>query len=273
MREIAVIVLGAWLAIAPSAAVGEAPQRVVSLNLCTDQLLVMLAHPDQILAVSHLARDPALSHVADQASALPVTRPEAEAVIRLDPDLVLAGPHGATRAIAMLAARGVTVLRLPLLEDFDAIAAGTRRVGAALGQTQRAEALVTAMQSRLAAVPRQPPGPQRTALLLQAGGFTAGRGTLLDAVLTAAGLHNAAADLRAAYGFVSVEQVVADPPDILIHDLPDRAAPSLAHRLLSHPALAAVPARRVTLAGGLTACGTPATALAVTQLATAVRDL
>ena len=39
------------------------PERVVSLNLCTDQMLVLLA-PEKVLALSPLARDPALSFVA-----------------------------------------------------------------------------------------------------------------------------------------------------------------------------------------------------------------
>ena len=52
----------------------EAVNRVVSLNLCTDQMLVLLA-PEKIAALSPLARDPALSFVAPQAAHLPSCAP------------------------------------------------------------------------------------------------------------------------------------------------------------------------------------------------------
>ncbi len=69
----------------------QAATRVGSLNLCTDQMLVLLA-PEKAAALSILARYPALSFVANQAAALPIVRPSAEAGLRLRPDLVLAGP-------------------------------------------------------------------------------------------------------------------------------------------------------------------------------------
>ena len=79
----------------------HAADRVVSLNLCTDQMLVLLA-PEKVAALSPLARDPALSFVAPQAEHLPVVRASAEAVLRLHPDLVLAAPYGAQTTLALL---------------------------------------------------------------------------------------------------------------------------------------------------------------------------
>ena len=73
-----------------------APERVVSLNLCADQLLVLLA-PERVAALSTLSRDPALSHVAPQAAALSQVRADAEAVLRLRPDLLRFAPDVAAR--------------------------------------------------------------------------------------------------------------------------------------------------------------------------------
>ena len=75
--------------------------HVVSLNLCTDQMLVLLA-PEKIAALSTLARDPSLSYVAPQAVQLPIVRASAEAVLRLRPDLVVAAPYGAQTTLALL---------------------------------------------------------------------------------------------------------------------------------------------------------------------------
>ncbi|MES9971754.1 MAG: hypothetical protein ABW092_17100, partial [Candidatus Thiodiazotropha sp.] len=69
------------------------PQRVVSVNLCSDQLLLMLAEPQQVASVSYLSRDPDSSFVADQASRYPLNHARAEEIIRLQPDLVLVTPH------------------------------------------------------------------------------------------------------------------------------------------------------------------------------------
>ena len=54
------------LSLAPAAPAGAAPLRVVSINLCTDQLAMLLAAPGQLVSVTHLARDPEASVMALQ---------------------------------------------------------------------------------------------------------------------------------------------------------------------------------------------------------------
>nr|WP_283949843.1 ABC transporter substrate-binding protein [Limobrevibacterium gyesilva] len=228
---------------------------VVSLNLCTDEFLVLLA-PQRIAALSPLARDPALSVVAEAARNFPWVRPDAEAVLALHPDLVLAGPYGAQTTLAALERRGVPVERTRLPQDFAAIRAETRRLAELLGAPARGLALLVEMDSRLAAVPRRPP---LRALPLQARGYTAPPRSLEDAVLHAAGLINAGTGAR-----LGLEAVVADPPALLVvAQAPDY--PSLATDLLQHPALAGIPRRSIPPA--LLACGGPWTVRAVELLA------
>ena len=69
-------------------------RRIVSLDLCTDQLLVELVARERIAAVTYLAAHASLSAIPEQARGLPITHGGAEDVLRLDPDLVLAGPFG-----------------------------------------------------------------------------------------------------------------------------------------------------------------------------------
>ncbi len=227
--------------------------RVVSLNLCTDQLLVLLA-PDQVVGLSTLARDPALSFVAAEAAHLPIVRADAEAVLRLDPDLILAGPYGAQATIAALERRGRRVVRVDQPTDFDAIRAQTRAVAAALHAEARGEALLARMDADLA----QPSGPPRHALMWGARGWSSGPGSLGDAVLRAAGLRNVSAG-----GVIGLEAVLARPPDLLITPAAP-ATPSLATDLLRHPALAGVPRREVPPA--LTICAGPFSSGAVRLL-------
>ena len=57
------------LAAVPAAA--QSPQRVVTLNLCLDQIALRLAAPGQLVGVSYLSHDPRLSVLADRAAAHP----------------------------------------------------------------------------------------------------------------------------------------------------------------------------------------------------------
>jgi iron complex transport system substrate-binding protein len=234
----------------------RAAERVVSLNLCTDQMLVLLA-PEQIAALTPLARDPALSFVASQAAHLPDVRATAEAVLRLHPDLILAAPYGAQTTLALLAQEHVPLLRIALPQDFAGIRRMTRVLANALGVPQRGEALLAAMDASLAALPRA--RQARRALVWEPRGFTAGPGTLMDAVLRAAGFANASNG-----GVVTVEALASHPPDLLVVPT-EPAGPSLATTLLDHPALAGLPRRAIPPA--LTLCAGPFTAEAAAMLA------
>ena len=128
-------------ALAPAAAVAEGPARVVSMNLCTDELALLLAAPGQLVSVSYLALDPRSSAMVEEATAYPTNRGRAEEIYLLKPDLVLAGSFGGP-AVAMLHRLGVPVVEVApptsLAEARDAIA----QVGAALGRSETAEAMI-----------------------------------------------------------------------------------------------------------------------------------
>lgn len=228
---------------------------VVSLNLCADDFLMTLAQ-DRVTALSPLARDPALSVVAHAAQAKPWVRVDAEAVLALHPDFVLAAEYGAQATLAALAASGVRVERIHLPESFPEIRTETRRLAALLGAEQRGEAVLSDMDRELAAVPARPP---RRALFLEPRGWTAGPGSLGQAVLQAAGYLDAGDGRQ-----WSLEAIVSHPPDRLLVPVAPKA-PSLATELLRHPALRGIPSRAVDPA--LVICGGPWTAQAVKMLA------
>jgi iron complex transport system substrate-binding protein len=231
-------------------------QRVVSLNVCADQMLVLLA-PEKVAALSPLARDPALSFVAGLARRLPVVRASAEAVMRLAPDLVLGGAFGAQTTLALLEREGLRVIRIDMPQDFDGIRKQTRALAALLGVPERGEALIAAMDARLAALPRR--AHRLSALVWQARGYTAGPGTLMDAVLREAGLANASDGRR-----VGLESLLRHPPDLLVTTVPPDD-PSLATEALGWAALDRIP--RKELPPALTVCAGPFTVQAAERLA------
>ncbi len=236
------------------------PQRVVSMNLCTDQLALMLAEPGQLISVSYLAHDPDMSPLHDLARALPVNRGTAEDIVMLQPDLVLAGRFTTTATVAMLERLGVPVIRFAPENSFADVVAALRAMGAALGRAEAAEASVAqfevdraALRARIDALPRE------EAALYYARGFTGGQHSLANEILDAAGLDNLAAGLGFTYGGqIALETLVLMDPEKLI--LGRRFAGwSEAQALLDHPALRSLPAytRGVGFSDADWVCGTP----------------
>ena len=110
MRPLRALVLGLALVAGPlGAQTTDAPLRVVSMNLCTDQFALMLAAPEQLISVSYVSADPVTSPLADIASRYPLNHGSAEEIYLMRPDLVLAGPWTDPAALAMLRRLGVTV--------------------------------------------------------------------------------------------------------------------------------------------------------------------
>jgi hypothetical protein len=83
-------------------AAAEAPRRVVSMNLCTDQLAMLIAAPGQLRSVSHLATDPSASAMAEEALDHDINHGLAEEIYLMRPDLVIAGSFSNRATLDML---------------------------------------------------------------------------------------------------------------------------------------------------------------------------
>ena len=263
--------LASVIAVAPATGRADPPKHVVSINLCTDQLLVLLADRDVLRSVTFLSSQPSQSFVADRVRDIPVNHGEAEEVLAMRPDLVVAGTFAARPAVRMLKHLGVAVLDLPIPETFDEIRTQITFLSDVLGVVARGDAMIAEMNRRLAnvALPRV---PRPRALVLGARGFTGGAGTLVHEVLAAAGLQNVAEDLGIrGYGKVELEEIVAANPDVIILNQAGNGAPSLASEALTHPALRRFDGQIIRMDPALWTCGGPYTVRAVEFLAAAVR--
>jgi iron complex transport system substrate-binding protein len=245
------------------------PTRVVSLDLCTDQLLVELAQRDRIAAVTHLAADPAVSAIPEKARGMPITHGNAEDVLRYDPDLVLAGPFGVTGTVDLLRRLGRRVVVVPLPQDLDGVRASVRAVADAVGEAAKGEALIAELDRRLSLL-APPAGPRPTALIYQVGGSVSGPGSLADAILTAAGWRNMSAAYRLSRGGqMPLESLIAKPPDLLVlASQEDDYRTALADNL-RHPIIRRLRERgaSVELPWRFWLCGTPHIAEAIERLA------
>ena len=191
-----------------SAAAAQArPLRVMSLDQCADQYVLALA-PEADLALSPRADD-ADAWMRSVAAGHRRIRPTLEAAVGFKPDVVVRYWGGEPRLLDALTRRGVRVLTIEDARDFDQVRSQIRVVASGLDQEARGAALVARMDRALGRAGAKGQG-RGEALYLTAGGFTAGPGVLIDAVLRAAGFAN----LTEAPGFgpVSVERIALHPP-------------------------------------------------------------
>lgn len=247
------------LAAYPAHAEG-APRRVVSMNVCTDQLVLLLADPGQVASVSYLSAHPEDSLMATRTAGLMLNHGQTEEVLPLRPDLVVAGIYTTRFTVQVLQRRNVPVLDLSPAETFDDVRANIRAVATALGAQERGEALIRQMDRRIAALAARVEGLERPrALIYRAGGFTLGRDTFAGALLDLAGYQNAAADYGiTGWGAVPVEAVLQLKPDLLVVGVYREDAASLARDVTEHPALRHRMPRIETVPTRQWACGIPA---------------
>jgi iron complex transport system substrate-binding protein len=203
----------------------------MSLNICTDQLLLALAPPSRIASVTFMAREPASLRLWPQGARLPVNYGLAEDVLAAHPDLVLAGPFLPPLTKALLAKSGATVVEVPLAEDFDQIRRITRLVAKAVGAQAQGEALIARMDADLAyAAAHRPARPVRVAEWGN-GGHVPGAGGLFGTLLKTAGAQSIGG------GFYDVEALVAEKPQALLFSDTYRGLASLRADQDEHPAL------------------------------------
>ncbi|MBN7774872.1 ABC transporter substrate-binding protein [Nitratireductor aquimarinus] len=252
-----------------SAPVSAAPERVMSLNLCTDQLAMTLAEPEQLISVSFLAREPDLSMLHEKAQGFPVNRGLAEEVFLEKPDLVVTGTYSLHNTTALLKRLGFRVEEFSFVQTLDTIPGEIRRMGALLGQEARAEKLAEDFSQELDAIAKSQCDMRPTMIAYDQNGVALGSGTLADSVMQAAGFANLAADL----GLVGVapfplEQVIAARPDVIVTSASE-GAPTLGEHVPRHPAIAALPDTRIGafVPAGAWSCGSPAVIEAVRALA------
>lgn len=261
----AIAVGGAFLI--PPHVVHARPVRVVSINPCADAVLRHVADPRQIAAISHYSHDPRASSVPiDWARGFPVTYGGAEEVLRLRPDVVLAGGHVARPTMLMLQRLRVKVVPVPVPTGIGESLDQIDMIARAVGHADRGRALRGRIVRALDAA-RAGRGARVPAMIWQAGGMVPGRGSVADDLLTLTGFHNVSADFGlSSWDVVPLERMLARPPRILLTalDQADAQDRTLRHRALRHLG------RRVAIYGfapGLLHCAGPSLIPAAARLA------
>jgi iron complex transport system substrate-binding protein len=253
--------------------VAQAPKRVVTVNLCLDQVALRLAAPGQLVGVSYLSHDRRLSVLADRAHAIAPVRATVESIVERRPDLVIFDRDAHAGIKRLVRQTGVRILEVPWASSLEDAERLIEQIGAALGRGDEGRAIVADMRGQRLRLAQAGP-PRALAAVLQANRGTAGRGSLMDELLQLAGFRNLAAELGIpAYGRLPLEAVLAGQPDLLVLDGEANTHPARATEFVDHNALRALAGRShlVSIPVRYTVCAGPENVEALKLLAEARR--
>lgn len=269
MRLSKLISAAALVLVAGAAAYGETPQKVVSMNVCTDQLAMLLAGEGQLHSLSALAVDPRISGMVEEARAFHINSARAEEIYLMKPDLVLAGTYTARASVEMLERLGLRVVRFAPANSLADVPLRLREMGAVLGREARAAELVAAFEAGLARLKDNAPEQRPRALSYAANGYTSGAHTLPDEMIAAAGFINVASEFGIDYGGrMPLELLAMSAPDLVMSSTPYAGA-SRAEEVPQHPVVRAVTGGGppVSMVSRDWSCGTPLVLRAIDELA------
>ena len=237
----------------------------MSMNQCTDMLLLELSPRERIASVTYLARTVAPA----AARGVPVNHGSAEEIVAQKPDLILAGDVSTPLTRRLAARVGARLVEVKSATSFADVRTAVRQVAAAVGEPARAERLLADMDRKLAALAARRSGPP-VRLAAWSDGAVPGRGTLADEIITrAGGVNIAARTADARYSTFGVEELLRADPQVLLFGQGYTDRPSL-HRLgQEHPLVRRRwRGRTLTYAEAPVSCGVPASA----DAAMALRD-
>jgi iron complex transport system substrate-binding protein len=247
MRVFGFVSAASLLFAAPAGA--EAPRRVASLKLCTDELLMMIGSPSQIASVTYLSRQEAETPLWKQALAYRKNDGTLLSVAPLAPDLIL-DMGGGAKDVARIGSRlGAKVLTLPYPNSLADIEASIRSVAAALGRRDRGEQLVRAIDQLKGSAPKSRTG----AAWVGSDGRSIAPDGLGAEWMALAGFRQ----LPLAGDRLTLEQMLVDPPPLLLESRYRAGQYSRAHRWFKNPLVVRSRVRRVQTDGRVWTCMGP----------------
>ena len=213
------------------------PQRIASLGLCTDQILLMMVDASRIATINHQAIDPVASYMAKAAGNIPLNSGSAEEIIPLHPDLVISTNFGSPDTVRILKKLGYRVELMPLPTSIEGIREMLLLVGQWFGETEKAKTLIAEMDKKITdAQARNQHKPSPRAIIYSPNGYTIGSNTVENDILQKAGYRNLAAEMGVQhFQQISLETLVTTKPDRILIDNYAYNPNSLAYSYINHP--------------------------------------
>ncbi len=249
------------------------PSRVISMNLCSDELVLRLADRSNIAAITSSSLVPDISSVVDLAQGLTTTKGTLEEVITLDPDLVIAGRYDSQK-INILKKLGINVMSVGIAKNFDDLKKNIREIASVLEEEEKGDALIKDMDNRLKKIQNQKTSPVN-GVFYRTGGLTAGEDSIINDMMVSAGVNNIATQFSTRSArHIEMENLIIGNPELIIFSNYKIDAPTVRRALLTHPAIRKgfSGLREVYLPSQYLICGSPATIDAAEILSKYIQD-
>ena len=189
---------------------GETPATVVSLDYCADQFTLALVDRGNIAAVS-LDADKSYSYMRDSVQDIPQIRASAETVLAFQPTLIVRSYGGGANAKAFYENLGIRVVQLSYANNLSEVQREIIRLAGELDAEERGIALVRDMKERLARLDSRT--YKASVMYMTPGGVTSGKHTMMDELITAAGLQNF--EQRSGWQALPLEALTFRQPEIV----------------------------------------------------------
>ena len=232
----------------------QKPQKIVSLSISTDEILMALVTAERIAALSHLADNSGLSNIVEQANVIPKRiRANPESVIALQPDLVII-PDWLPPALSQtLREAGIPVYVYKTATTIDEVKQSIITIAHIVGEEQAGERLVAEMENQLAQVNEKvrqiPKDSQQVVIRFSLMGDGGGKGSTFEDICRQAGVMEGATLAGLSRDDVmSKEQIVSVNPDVILLPVWDYSGKTdmkkFAEDIQNDPALQSVKAIR-----------------------------
>lgn len=202
--------------------INEPPQKIVSVTLGSDEVLLPLIGPERFVAVTTFATDPGISNVAVTAAQVPNSieaASDTEKIISLEPDIVFVASFTAPEVIQQLRDAGLNVFATGFPVGLQQIRDNIRLLGQAVGAEDGAEAMITEMDSQLAEITAAV-GTHETpvsALYLTPGNYTSGvDSTISEVITTAGGVDVSVKGEVTQFAPITDEFIIDQNPDVIL---------------------------------------------------------
>jgi len=198
------------------------PQAIVSISASTTEILFAISAGAQVVGRDEYSLYPEEALNVASIGAMWEELP-AEAILALEPDLVVAAQIISEDQVAALRDLGLNVYWQANPTTYEELFENLRDFAQLTGHETETEALIAdldarveAVQEKIASISERPSVFYELDATDLSNPWTAGSGTFIDYIIAQAGGTNAASALQGDYAQLSSEQLIAVNPDIIL---------------------------------------------------------
>ncbi len=226
------------------------PQRIVSLTLATDEILLAISSGKNIAAISTMATDSDYSNIVNQSSKISSkTTTNTEHILNFKPDLVFVASYSRAEMVELLQETSTAVFRFTNFNNTNDIKQNIKTVGFAIGEDKQAAIIISKMEADIKAIQASIPKVKPPRIMsYSSGNYTAGSNTTFDSMTKLVGAINIAAEQGInQHVKINNEYILAWQPDFIISHASKDKFHLVTQQMLTNPAIAASNAKIIII--------------------------